>query len=200
MEIAHPQSGCSSTWLPFELEFENVGFYGMEKPEYLEKTSRSKGENQQQTQPIYGVDAGIWTRTAPSLSPRNRRKDRSSVINNIQENKLWPFVSTQTRANTLFSDFVIEGQKMTLEYSSLRCYWSIGDLTWRTCWVVCRSLGRSLVSCQLSRCWCCCTMPKLAWVSIFPLFPQKRLILRLCQNVLPQREILEITGTTGRGK
>ena len=25
------------------------------------KTSRSKGENQQQTQPTYGVDAGIWT-------------------------------------------------------------------------------------------------------------------------------------------
>ena len=27
------------------------------------KTSRSKGENQQQTQPTYGVVAGIWTRT-----------------------------------------------------------------------------------------------------------------------------------------
>ena len=26
------------------------------------KTSRSKGENQKQTQPTYGVDAGIWTR------------------------------------------------------------------------------------------------------------------------------------------
>ena len=26
------------------------------------KTSRSKGENQQQTQPTYGVDARIWTR------------------------------------------------------------------------------------------------------------------------------------------
>ena len=24
----------------------------------------------------------------------------------------------------------------------------------------CRFLGRSLVSCQPSRCWCCCTMPK----------------------------------------
>ena len=39
-------------------------------------------------------------------------------------------------------------------------YWSIGDLTWRTCWVVCRSLGGSLVSCQPSRCRCRCTMPK----------------------------------------
>ena len=55
---------------------------------------------------------------------------------------------------------VIEGQKMTLQYSSPRFYWSIGDLTWRTCWVVCCSLGRSLVSCQPSRCRCCCTMPK----------------------------------------
>ena len=26
------------------------------------KTSRSKGENEQQTQPIYGVNNGIWTR------------------------------------------------------------------------------------------------------------------------------------------
>ena len=49
---------------------------------------------------------------------------------------------------------------MTIQYSSPRCHWSVGDLTWRTCWVVCRSLGRSLVSCQPSRCWCCCTMPK----------------------------------------
>ena len=32
------------------------------KPEYQRKTSRSKGENQQQTQPTYGVDAGSWTR------------------------------------------------------------------------------------------------------------------------------------------
>ena len=55
---------------------------------------------------------------------------------------------------------VIEGQNMTLQYSSPRFYWSIGDLTWRTCWVVCNSLGRSLVSCQPSRCRCCCTMPK----------------------------------------
>ena len=30
------------------------------KPEYPEKTIRSMGENQQQTQPTYGVNAGIW--------------------------------------------------------------------------------------------------------------------------------------------
>ena len=34
-------------------------------------------------------------------------------------------------------EIVIEGQKMTLQYSSPRCYWSKGDLTWHTCWVVC---------------------------------------------------------------
>ena len=32
------------------------------KPEYPEKTSRSKGENKKQTQPTYGDDAGIWNR------------------------------------------------------------------------------------------------------------------------------------------
>ena len=31
-----------------------------EKRSARRKTSRSKGENQQQTQPTYGVDAGIW--------------------------------------------------------------------------------------------------------------------------------------------
>ena len=30
--------------------------------EYREKTLRGMGENQQQTQTTYGVDAGIWTR------------------------------------------------------------------------------------------------------------------------------------------
>ena len=34
-------------------------FEGTGKPKYPEETSRSKGENQQQTQPTYGVDAGI---------------------------------------------------------------------------------------------------------------------------------------------
>ena len=46
-----------------EKEFVIVGFWGEEKMEVPgEKSSRSKGENQQQTQPTYGVDAGIWTR------------------------------------------------------------------------------------------------------------------------------------------
>ena len=46
-----------------ELEFGSVGFWGKGKTGVpLRKTTRSKGENQQQTRPIHGVDAGIWTR------------------------------------------------------------------------------------------------------------------------------------------
>ena len=33
MEVAHPQSGSSSTWFLVELEFENVGFWGEGKAE-----------------------------------------------------------------------------------------------------------------------------------------------------------------------
>ena len=51
MEVAHPQRGSSLEMLVFE-EGENRST--------RRKTSRSKGENQQQTQPTYGVDAGIW--------------------------------------------------------------------------------------------------------------------------------------------
>ena len=40
-----------------ELEFGRVVFKGEGKPEYPDKTSRSKGEKQQQIQPTYGVDA-----------------------------------------------------------------------------------------------------------------------------------------------
>ena len=46
-----------------ELEFGSVGFWGEGKTRVPgEKTSRSKGDNQQQTQPTYGVDARIRTR------------------------------------------------------------------------------------------------------------------------------------------
>ena len=38
-----------------ELEFRNVGFGGEGETGLPEKTSRSNGENQQQTQPTYGV-------------------------------------------------------------------------------------------------------------------------------------------------
>ena len=43
-----------------ELEFEIVGLEERGKLEYPgKKISRSKGENQQQTQPAYGDDAGM---------------------------------------------------------------------------------------------------------------------------------------------
>ena len=42
-----------SNWNLRTLVFEERG-----KPEYPEKTFQSKGENQQQTQPTYGVHAG----------------------------------------------------------------------------------------------------------------------------------------------
>ena len=72
--VAHPQSGSSSTWFLVEIEFGNVGFWREGKTGVPgEKISRSKGENQQQTQPTYGVDAGIWTwatlRGRRALSP-----------------------------------------------------------------------------------------------------------------------------------
>ena len=42
-----------------ELEFGSVGFEERGNRSTRRKTSRSKGENQQQTQPTYGVDAEI---------------------------------------------------------------------------------------------------------------------------------------------
>ena len=61
--MAFSRSGSLSTWFLVELEFGNVGFWGEGKNRTIRrKTSRSKGENQQQTQPTYGVDARISTR------------------------------------------------------------------------------------------------------------------------------------------
>ena len=48
------------SWLNWNLEM--LVFEVRGKPEYPEKTSQSKEENQQQTQPTNGIDAGIWTR------------------------------------------------------------------------------------------------------------------------------------------
>ena len=62
-----PLGGSSFTWFLVELEFGTVEQGG--KKEYLvEKISRSNGENQQQTRPTYGVDAGIWTWTDLNLT------------------------------------------------------------------------------------------------------------------------------------
>ena len=57
LKVAHPQSGSSSTRFLIKLEFGNVSFWGEGKTGVSrEKTARSKGENQQQTQPH------IWRR------------------------------------------------------------------------------------------------------------------------------------------
>ena len=43
----------------FQIELEVLVFEERENRSTRRKTSRSKGENQQQTQPTYGVNAGI---------------------------------------------------------------------------------------------------------------------------------------------
>ena len=63
LEVAHPQSGSSSTRFLIELEFGNVGFWGRGKTGVPgEKPLGAKERTMpQQTQPMYGVDTGIWT-------------------------------------------------------------------------------------------------------------------------------------------
>ena len=75
-------------------------------PEYRRKTSRSKGENQQQTQPTYGVDVGIWTRphwwaataltTAPSLPLITAKQQDCPVFTKFLTKK----ISYQNISNT----------------------------------------------------------------------------------------------------
>ena len=57
---------CENNNFRGESELGNVGFWGKGRggPEYPEKNLSEKGENQQQDQPTYGVDAGIWTRAS----------------------------------------------------------------------------------------------------------------------------------------
>ena len=45
-----------------ELEFGSVGFWGEGKTGKPKRNLSEQRENQQQTQPAYGFDAGIWTR------------------------------------------------------------------------------------------------------------------------------------------
>ena len=61
MQVAHPQSGL----IPDRIEIWKCWFLRRgENRSTRRKTSRSKGENQQQTQPTYGVDTGIGTRAS----------------------------------------------------------------------------------------------------------------------------------------
>ena len=68
------------------------------KPKYLEKTSWCKGENQQQTQPTYGVDARIRTRATLLGREREIRflKERDEGVKNVCSSShihfLWLFL------------------------------------------------------------------------------------------------------------
>ena len=66
LEVAHPQSGSSSGLIPSRIGICNSwSFWFLRRGENRStrrKTSQSKGENQKQTQPTYGVEAGIGTR------------------------------------------------------------------------------------------------------------------------------------------
>ena len=55
---------CALQYGEIEMEFENVGFWARrgENRRIRRKTSRSKGENQQQTQPTYDAESGNRTR------------------------------------------------------------------------------------------------------------------------------------------
>ena len=62
ISVAHPQSGYLFTASRNELEFGNVGFCGGRKTGVPgEKPSEQGRENQQQTQPTYGVNSGYQT-------------------------------------------------------------------------------------------------------------------------------------------
>ena len=76
------------------------------------KTSRSKGENQQQTQPTYGVDAGIRTRATlvggecshlcAILAPKREKKTACRVkVTNLSEQSLHQKYSGTTRVYSL---------------------------------------------------------------------------------------------------
>ena len=61
ISVAHPQSGYSSTVSRPNWNLEMLVFVEVRKPEYPEKNSCSRDENQQQTQPRYSVDSGNQT-------------------------------------------------------------------------------------------------------------------------------------------
>ena len=99
MQVAHPQSGSSSTWFLVELGiwkcwFLRRGETGVPREKTL---SQSKGENQQQTWPTYGVDTRIWTQAAlvggecshhcATLAP-HRRRDRGGCY---RQRQITPF-------------------------------------------------------------------------------------------------------------
>ena len=89
LEIAHPQSGSSSTWSMVELGFVIWFSRRGENESTQRKTSRSKRENQQQIQPTHGVKAGIWTwatlvgskSSHCSIDKKTRHKGAKRILN-----------------------------------------------------------------------------------------------------------------------
>ena len=77
LQVPHPHSGSSSTWLiPGRIGIWKCWFLRRgENWSTRRKTSRNKGENQQQTQTTYGVDAEIepgphwWETSALTTAP-----------------------------------------------------------------------------------------------------------------------------------
>ena len=78
----------SDSWSKWNLKM--LAFEDRGKPEYLEKISQSKGENQQQTQhphmaltPAFEPGPLCWEAsaltTAPCLPPQNKKKDQEMM-------------------------------------------------------------------------------------------------------------------------
>ena len=80
LEVAHPQSGSSSTWFLVELEFGNVGFWGEgktgvpgEKPLGARERTNNKLNPHMESKPGFEPGPHWWEAstltTAPSLAP-----------------------------------------------------------------------------------------------------------------------------------
>ena len=81
LEVAHPQSGSSSTWFLVELEFGNVGFWGEgktgvpgENPFRAKERTNNKLKPHMESTPKFEPGPHWWEAnaltTAPSLAPR----------------------------------------------------------------------------------------------------------------------------------
>ena len=98
----------------------NTNWIGFFRPGQR-KTSRSKGENQQQTQPTYGVDAGIWTRATLVGGERSHHCaiPCSLALSETQVNQGWCLAFDRTVANKFLS---------FLGYYSLHSLSSLGKI------------------------------------------------------------------------
>ena len=83
MEVAHPQSGSSSTWFLVKLEFGNVGFWGEgetgvcgEKPLEAGERTNNKVNPHMESKPGFEPRPHWWEESAlttePSLAPQKQ--------------------------------------------------------------------------------------------------------------------------------